>query len=1164
MSKANNTGKSKTKRTDAAAIEVPEVETSTMVAEATQPAADVSAESATQVVGREVPKRITLSRVLAVNWYGYRQFIDVAGLSLITGANGSGKSALLDLIQFVMLGEQQSRFNKAAAGAGSGRSLRGYCLGDTNTLGRDGQERYLRPSSVTLAGLEFTWPLQPGETEPRRETWGARIEYESPTAKPSAIWFRTGRRLAWQDFLNSAAGPEAMQFLPEDEFRTRVRRELDGDVWDRQKAYLEEMALRSHLGFDFEQMGKTLPRAMAFEPESNFEKFVREFLLEPGMPDVRAVKASVDAHRRAQERLEKMYDQLERLNRVSTHHQTWVNAKRESALYTHLSDALKHEESVENLERSRSALEERRAEHTDNQQAHELAVQERERLRDAVEAARASLGDKALKLEENDRQRRNLEKEIARLDAAATNLREVIHSHVRRWQDWTLHAARLGLKDLDAASAAISGMQSKDMTRALSAARDTTHAYMRLRDEAQEQLRPVEARLAEYELRKAALHKDLAQLREGQASPSPILNALLARGQKAVSLGRVVEVKPVAEKWWPLLESVLGHNRRAIIAEDFRAAWDQAQVTPNPNEPLIQPDEAAKISAKVEKGSLREMLETKHELAGKVLDQLLGDIIAVNKSSQLDKHPRALSLDGWLKDPPRRLRLMPERELTLGEEGLRRLRDMRESELRDTEAVIAEVRRDCDDLRAFLHRGADWHLDRFNVPEGADEVHRLGRLRENLGELQATWDLLATPDNVQAMENLRVQSATLEGVHERIGSLKAAITAFQLEQTRMEESIVREELLEQQTRVSRQASHALLRGTTEQEIADLIAAERKKATSWRKSIEMAATLAHHLEGRAQDARRLRDEQRRELVVAHAELSDALDPEAEDNDACDRRRQELETHELERYKAAAEEAKREWEDRLQHQVLDVLREKLSEAERTKRELNRAMDHEIGGWRYQLTSRADRAHTAIWTLVEKGLPSGAEMELFNATNREDIERAKAELMAAIDAADNPEDKRHQRALDYRYYHHWDIEAKPAGRGAAAAISLNKSAKKQSGGENQAPFFVATLAAFRRVYDLGRREESQNLGLVVMDEAFSKLSGDRIDDCLALARNFGLQLIMAFPEDRLPTMFQHADTVVQCRVERTYDKDNEQILNIENWVVRVEGARLVELME
>jgi uncharacterized protein YPO0396 len=82
--------------------------------------------------------------------------------------------------------------------------------------------------------------------------------------------------------------------------------------------------------------------------------------------------------------------------------------------------------------------------------------------------------------------------------------------------------------------------------------------------------------------------------------------------------------------------------------------------------------------------------------------------------------------------------------------------------------------------------------------------------------------------------------------------------------------------------------------------------------------------------------------------------------------------------------------------------------------------------------------------------------------------------------------------------------------------------------------------------------------------MDEAFSKLSGDRIDDCLAMASNFGLQLIMAFPEDRLPTMFQHADTVIQCRVERQYDESSEQIKNIENWVVRVEGARLMELVE
>jgi len=905
---------------------------------------------------------------------------------------------------------------------------------------------------------------------------------------------------------------------------------------------------------------------MAFEPESNFEKFVREFLLEPGMPDVKAVKASVDAHRRAQERLEKMQDQLERLKRISTHHEDWLNSKREASLYSHLSDALKHEEALENLTSRRTELDEKRAEHEDNLQKHEEALKERDQLRGEVDSARAALGDTGVRMEHIDRQCRDVAQEIHRLEQTSATLRERLQAHLRHWQDWTRLAAQLGLQGIDEASAVVSGLKDHDESKALACARNAAPAYSRLREEAMDALRPIEDQFAQHEVRKTSLHKDIAQLREGQPAPAPLLNALLARGQKAVALGRVVEVKPTAEKWWPLLESVLGVNRRAVIPEDFRAAWDQAQQTPSPGEPLIHPDEAAKARTSVEKGSLREMLETKHSIASNLLDHLLGDIVAVNKASQLDRYPRALSLDGWFKDPPHRIKVTPEKELTLGEEGLRRLRELREDELRETDAALEEVRRERDDFRAFLNRGSDWHLDRFTAPDGADQLHSLPKLREELATLESTWSLLtkATPDHVERVELIRSKTAVLEGVIERIGGLKTNITAFEVAKSRLEDAIRNDVFQEEQTRITRQASRALLRGIAEEEIAQRIDAERLKTKSWRKSIEMAAAMAMQMTSRAEEARRHRDEQRVLLIDTHKEIGEALDVAEEGNEAYDRRREDLETHELDRYTQEAEKAKRDWEERLQHQVLDVLREKLSEADRTKRELNRAMDHEIGGWRYQLTSRADKAHSSIWTLVEKGLPSGEDLELFNAAGREDIERAKAELMAAIDAADNPEDKRHQRALDYRYYHHWDIEAKPAGRGDAAAISLNKSAKKKSGGEIQAPLFIAILAAFRRVYDLGHRDAQQNLGLVVMDEAFSKLSGDRIDDCLALARNFGLQLVMAFPEDRLPTMFQHADTVVQCRVERTYDDKTEQVKNIENWVVRVEGSRLAELME
>jgi uncharacterized protein YPO0396 len=568
----------------------------------------------------------------------------------------------------------------------------------------------------------------------------------------------------------------------------------------------------------------------------------------------------------------------------------------------------------------------------------------------------------------------------------------------------------------------------------------------------------------------------------------------------------------------------------------------------------------------MKKGSLRDFFETKHATAAKWLDMVLGDVMPVKTSNQLEKHERALSLDGWFKDPPRRIRLIPEKELTLGEEGLRRLRELRENDLRTTEIEFGSAKQARDDWRTFLNRAREWHLNNPDIPAGMENLSLLPKLKDEAEKLDNTFELLATPERMLALQNLQGLEATFDGVKERIVRLDERMNSFKQFEREQMDAIASYTEQEERTRFDRQTSRALFTGMSEDEITKQIHAAHQQTRSWRKAAEMALALSTQRQKEADDAKRERDNARRDLISTdnHPELSDALDADAQDNEAYDKRREDLETHELERFKIAALEAKREWENRLQHQVLDVLREKLIEAERTKRELNRAMDHDIGGWRYQLTMREDRAHTAIWTLVKNGLPGGTEMELFNASVREDIERAKAELMAAIDAADNPEDKRHQRSLDYRYYHHWDIEAKPVGRGDAAAISLNKSAKKQSGGENQAPFFVATLAAFRRVYDLGRGDAAQNLGLVVMDEAFSKLSGDRIDDCLALARNFGLQLIMAFPEDRLPTMFQHADTVVQCRVERTYDEVDEQLQNIENWVVRVEGSRLAELME
>jgi chromosome segregation ATPase len=106
--------------------------------------------------------------------------------------------------------------------------------------------------------------------------------------------------------------------------------------------------------------------------------------------------------------------------------------------------------------------------------------------------------------------------------------------------------------------------------------------YHELKQQAEERLRPAQAAVDELEAKAQGLRRDLENLREGQAAPAPLLNALKARGQRAVALGRVVEVKPEAEKWWPLLEALLGRHRQAILPEDFkpRGRWRRSRQAP--------------------------------------------------------------------------------------------------------------------------------------------------------------------------------------------------------------------------------------------------------------------------------------------------------------------------------------------------------------------------------------------------------------------------------------------------------------------------------------------------------------------------------------------------------------------------------------------------------
>ena len=88
---------------------------------------------------------LNLNKLRLINWHLFsNETENIDNVTFLTGANGTGKSTIIDAIQIVLLGDTTSRnFNKAANDK-SARTLISYLKGDTGES-VNGEVSYLRP-----------------------------------------------------------------------------------------------------------------------------------------------------------------------------------------------------------------------------------------------------------------------------------------------------------------------------------------------------------------------------------------------------------------------------------------------------------------------------------------------------------------------------------------------------------------------------------------------------------------------------------------------------------------------------------------------------------------------------------------------------------------------------------------------------------------------------------------------------------------------------------------------------------------------------------------------------------------------------------------------------------------------------------------------------------
>jgi hypothetical protein len=1083
---------------------------------------------------------IRLTRLHALNWYGYRDSITAEGNLLLAGVTGSGKSILMDLIQFVLVGDLRLvKFNQSATGDRSDRTLKGYCLGDTKQE-EAGVTQYMRDSAITYVAMEFTWP-----GARRVETWGFRIEFSGAAEQHGRVSpFFIPASLGRADFLDEEKRPlshAAFKALAESH---TARDGVSGRLYAELGEYLRDMCQPSHLNFDRAVLRSLLPSAMSFTFLRSFNEFCRNFILPADRLDVRDVTDSYKSFIGYERQLAELRDQHARLDAIGKHFQNHAALRRDAALTRWLEAECRRDHASAALAEGARVLAELSTA-CGEENARLLVLGESiPKLRGELEALRNAIRESpggSLYLELK-RQNSELAAKIGRLQDVGRSLDSALANRVRGTREWVKAAAALPL-ELDAASVAAVERGSAAMeTGGIAKFHATFHT---LRDAAQKLAadvsrrgRPTLERMSEIGKQTNELIADIEALKLGLPPRNAVLlntlnNSLLSRSAHlpARHLRELCEIKDEEERWRPAIEVAFTRKFAVVVdAEDYDAAeniYHQLRDAAA-GESLVNPAKALKQQRAVQPGSLAEKLTTSHPIAAAVVSTLFGNLICVERREELREHDAAILPDGFSA------------------------RGAFVERTRHYDGLPFVGQRGLDQQRAFKERQRD---------ELEIEERRLRPLAEAIEEVQRRWrdlfdppaslwqDLTAAselPSLAQQLESNiarlnQIDRAKFDDFAQRDSELTTDIATLEKEQVGLFGSAKRHQFSQQEKAVARLAEEAEARKAAfdcvngEADVSQWLARLGELRDEVLVPYPAKDVAAERFNTRFHEADKGADAEwervkaaRRELALTHPKFDD-LAIEGADNAAYDRQFAKLHDADIPNYADKSAEARRRWEKLFRTQVLEKLRSALFEVENTLALLNNLLRRPIGNNRYRIRKDKNPDFAIYHTLLDASALAHGD-ELFFASADADLRAAIEKLLTLL--VEQPDSKATEELLDYRHYYDYDMEVDDLDEiGVVTATSrVDRQSGKFSGGENQSPYFIAILASYLRAYKRhDTRSKAPSLALVPIDEAFSKLSGERIKNCIEALAQLDLQGVFSMSTGNIPYAFEHCDSLV-----------------------------------
>ena len=235
--------------------------------------------------------------------------------------------------------------------------------------------------------------------------------------------------------------------------------------------------------------------------------------------------------------------------------------------------------------------------------------------------------------------------------------------------------------------------------------------------------------------------------------------------------------------------------------------------------------------------------------------------------------------------------------------------------------------------------------------------------------------------------------------------------------------------------------------------------------------------------------------------------------------------------IEEAKKKLDEQQRVLENAFMVDFVAEMNETIRNAQNEINEINKTLkDIPFGKDTYQFKMIEKPDRIVFFNLCRKIESYMGSMEMYRAMNHndEEMEYNIKQFMDTILEEENEEEY-----TDYRRYFKYDMQIRSRQDGEETEANLSKKQGSASNGEKQTPYFIILAASLLQCYP----KNVSCARLAFIDEAFSALSRERIEQMVRFFEDNKFQVIYAAPPEKIDSIGSHINSTISLCMKGKY---------------------------